>query len=262
MASNLAPRTTERKGSDGLRSQTLQKVTRPALRIPNTPGQKPQRRNKDGVRTTRLARAPWTLHCGSPGEAASHWSTGMKSSWGRDSAAAWGRSLACVRSSELALPESGSLLRRLRSRRRCGPEVSEACGKSASRSGLPGDTGAHCDTSGRLSEEFAGVLGLWEKKGGAQPPAQTPFLWAEELEGHCPGRTREGRRQGRGDRIGRGIAGDFLKDLKIGGFLPYPGDRLYPVQRISAFSLCSPEMKQMNDNCSLLGRGDWKTGAR
>lgn len=38
MAGNLAPRIIERHDSDRLRSQTLQKVARPAMTIPNTPG--------------------------------------------------------------------------------------------------------------------------------------------------------------------------------------------------------------------------------
>lgn len=59
---------------------------------------------------------------------------------------AWGRSLACVPPRDSDLPEPGALLRRLRSRRRYGPEVSEGCGKSASRSGLQGDLGVHSDT--------------------------------------------------------------------------------------------------------------------
>lgn len=74
----------------------------------------------------------------------------------------------------------------------------------------------------------------------------------------APGGPVRGRRQDRGDRIGRGIRGNFLKGFKIWGFLPYPGDRLCLVQRISAFSLCCPEMKQVTDKCPLLGRGYWK----
>lgn len=57
-----------------------------------------------------------------------------------------GRSLACVPPRDSALPEPGALLRRLRSRRRCRPEVSEGGGKSASWSGLQGDLEVHSDT--------------------------------------------------------------------------------------------------------------------
>lgn len=67
----------------------------------------------------------------------------------------------------------------------------------------------------------------------------------------APGGPGRGRRHDRGDRIGRERNPRVLelKGLRIWGFLHYPGDRLCLVQRISAFSLCSPETKQVNAPC-------------
>jgi hypothetical protein len=69
----------------------------------------------------------------------------------------------------------------------------------------------------RISQDLRSLRKIW----GAHLPLRTPFLWAEELEGHCSGMTRERRRRkDRRDRIGRVIWGDFLKGLTIWGFLP------------------------------------------
>lgn len=119
----------------------------------------------------------------------------------------------CLRTlvGDSAQPEPGALLRRLRSRRRSGREVSEGCRKSVSPSGLRGDverTPIPRTLVRRISQDLRSLREIW----GAYLPLRTPFLWAEELEGHCPGMAWEGRkRKDRGDQIGRGIWEVFIK---------------------------------------------------
>lgn len=161
-----------------------------------------------------------------------------------------------------AQPEPGALLRRLRSRRRGGREVSEGCRKSASPSGLRGAverTPIPRTLVRRTSQDLRSLREIW----GAHLPLRTPFLWAEELESHCPGMTREGRkRKDRGDRIGRGIWGGFLKGSYNLGISPLTRRQVMPGPEIFCYLTVQPRNEEVNDKCSLLGREGWKTRAR
>lgn len=158
-----------------------------------------------------------------------------------------------------AQPEPGALLRRLRSRWRSGREVSEGCRKSASPSGLRGDverTPIPRTLVRRISQDLRSLREIW----GAHLPPRTPFLWAEELKGQCPGMTREGRRRkDRGDLIGRGIWGGFLKGSYNLGISPLTKIQVMPGPEIFCFLTVQPRNEEVNDKCSLLGREGWKT---
>lgn len=67
------------------------------------------------------------------------------------------------------------------------------------------------------------------------------------------------RRKDRGDWIGRGNWGGFLKGSYNLGISPLSKRQVMPGPENFCFLTVQPRNEEVNDICSLLGREDWKT---